>query len=118
LSKARTKKLELMEEKVKLWKEKAKMMNLIKEMDDLKMETFDGEWDEHDLLDGLMLEILASGLVDDDVEMVSSEDGGSAVEKMLVDDDDADTGMCLESGQHEDEESEDNMDVNERYEEI
>ena len=58
-----------------------------------------------------MLEILASGLVDDDVEMVSAEDVGSAVENMLVDDDDADMGVWLESGQHEDEEYEDNMDV-------
>ena len=63
---------------------------------------------DDDLLDGWMLEILASGLVDDDVEMVSAEDMGNAVQKMLVDDD--------ESGQHEDEEPEDNMDVNERYE--
>ena len=63
-----------------------------------------------------MLEILSSGLVDDVVEMVSAEDGESAVEIMLVDDDDADIGVWLESGQHEDEEDEDNMDVNERYE--
>ena len=51
LSKARSKRLEFKEEKVKLWKEKAKMMNLIKEMGDLKLETFEVEWDEYDLLD-------------------------------------------------------------------
>ena len=51
MSKARTKRLEFKEEKVKLWKEKAKMMNLIKEMGDLKLETFEVEWDEYDLLD-------------------------------------------------------------------
>ena len=51
--------------------------------------------DEHDLLDGWMLEILASGLVDDDVEMVSAENGRSVVEKMLVDDDNADMGVWL-----------------------
>ena len=86
LSKARTKRLELKEEKVKLWKEKAKMMNLIKEMDDLRLETFDREWDEHDLLDGWMLEILASGLVDDDVEMFNVEGMIDMNEMMLVDD--------------------------------
>ena len=57
---------------MKIWIEKTKMLNLITDLNYLKLETFDGEWEEHDHLDGWMLEILASGFVDDDVVMVSA----------------------------------------------
>ena len=69
LEKARSRWLEMKEGKMKLWKERSRMMNLIKEMDSLKLETFDGEWQEHDLMDEWMLGILGSGLMDDDMEM-------------------------------------------------
>ena len=85
LNKARAKRLEMKEEKMRLWKERSKMMNLIKEMDSLKLETFDGEWNEHDLIVEWMLEILVSGLVDYYEEMVNVEGRKEAIEKMIVD---------------------------------
>ena len=42
-------------------------------MDSLQLETFDGESQEHDLMDEWMLEILVLGLMDDDVEMFNVE---------------------------------------------
>ena len=79
---------------MKIWIEKTKMLNLITDLNDLKLETFDGEWEEHDLLDGWMLEILASGLMDNDVGMVGAEVMGNTVERMLVDDDDMDSDIA------------------------
>ena len=85
LNKARAKRLEMKEEKMRLWKERSKMVNLIKEMDNLKLKTFDGEWNEHDLMDEWMIEILVSGLVDYYEEMVNVEGRKEAIEKMIVD---------------------------------
>ena len=76
------------EGKIKRWKERSRMMNLIKEMASLKLETFDGKWQEHDLMDEWMLEILGSGLMDDDLEMVNLEGMMDMNEMMIVDDDD------------------------------
>ena len=43
---------------MKMWKEMSRMMNLIKDMDSLRLETFLGERKEHDLIDEWMLELL------------------------------------------------------------
>ena len=40
---ARIKRLEIKEEKMMIWKERKRMQNLITELDDLRLETFDGE---------------------------------------------------------------------------
>ena len=91
LDKARSKRLEVKEEKIKMWKERSKMMNLIKEMDSLNLETFDGKWKEHDLMDERMLEI-------------------------LVDDYDICGGDEMETSQQENEDDEDGMEDAEIYE--
>ena len=76
---ARRLRLEKKEEKMTVWKEKQKMKNLITGLDDLKLETFKGEWEEHDLMDGWMLDVMVSSLGDDDVVM-ACEDASEEME--------------------------------------
>ena len=94
---ARIKRLELKEEKMMIWKERKRMQNLITELEELRLETFDGEWEEHDLLDGWMLDVIVSCLEDVDVVMFGEDDA----EEMKVEDDDMDSGVWLELIQKE-----------------
>ena len=57
-----------------VWKEKQRMKNLITGLDGMRLETFEGEWEEHDLMNGWMVDVTVSNLGDDDVVMVC-EDG-------------------------------------------
>ena len=89
------------------------MQNLINELDELRLETFYGEWEEHDLLDGWMLDVIASGLGDDDVVLVGVDDA----EEMKVEEDDMDMGVWLESIQKEGGGPDDEMEVYEDWQE-
>ena len=106
-NKAKMERLEIKEEKIMLWKEKNNMRIVIKELEELRLETFDGEWKEHDLLDGWMLEVLASGLGDNDVVMVATDDA----EDMIIDEDDMDMEVWLESIQREGSVTDNTMEV-------
>ena len=110
-NKAKMERLEIKEKKMMLWKEKNNIRNLIKALDELRLETFDGEWEEHDLLDGRMLEVLASGLGDDDVVMVATDDA----EHMIIDEDDMDMEVWLESIQREGSVTDNTMEVYEDW---
>ena len=110
-NKAKMERLEIKEKKMMLWKEKNNIRNLIKALDELRLETFDGEWEEHDLLDGRMLEVLASGLGDDDVVMVATDDA----EDMIIDEDDMDMEVWLESIQREGSVTDNTMEVYEDW---
>ena len=96
---ARIKRLELKEEKMMIWKERKRIQKLITGLDEHRMETFDGGWEEHDLLDGWMLGMMVSYLGDEDVVM-GGEDDAEEME-VEVEDDDMDTGVWLESIQKE-----------------
>ena len=93
-----------------VWKEKQQMKNLITGLDDMKLETFEGEWEEHDLMDGWMLDVMVSSLGDEDVVMACED----ASEEMEVSEDDMTIVEWLESILHRDVED-DNMDVYEDW---
>ena len=67
---ARRKRLELKKGKLTIWKERQRIQNLITGMDEMRLETFEGEWEENDMMDGWMLDMIVSYFSDDDVMMV------------------------------------------------
>ena len=87
-----------------VWREKQQMKKLITGLDDMKLETSEGEWEEHDLMDGWMLDVMVSSLGDDDVVMACEDTS----EDMEVSVDDMDLVEWLESILHRDVED-DNM---------
>ena len=64
MNRARRKRLERKEVKMKMWKEMSKMMNIIKDMGKLRLETCLGAWDEW------MLELQETGMMDDECKQV------------------------------------------------
>ena len=57
--------------KSKIWEENGNIIQLFSSIENLQLETFPGEWDDHDFMDGWMLEMMQERLEDNDEVMTA-----------------------------------------------